>query len=153
LESFPSAGPLLANPKLGIRLLSFDPYLHTKKLKMSEKKSICEGISSLAGLGAEFMQGVTGTEIPTVNPCSGSGEFCQLNQGDAEFTWDDNEEMMYREWIKEQQDKRENEAEWTEFEKEGSTEGGCRRKLLNAPGKKSTGKMRRREPVGRNTWP
>merc|ERR1719319_1870811 len=60
---------------------------------------------------------VTGTEVQTINPCSGDQGFVGQTS-DGEFNWDDNEELMYREWMKEQQENREQDAEWSEFEKE-----------------------------------
>jgi len=65
---------------------------------MSQKKSIMNGISAIAVLGASMAEEVTGVEIDTVNPRTApSGQ-------PSEFAWNDVEEEKYRDWIRAQQE-------------------------------------------------
>ena len=71
---------------------------------MSERKSICQGISSLATMGANMASEVAGVPILSVPAVE-------------DFTWDDTEEKMYRDWVKEKVAEKED-AEWNEFQQE-----------------------------------
>merc|ERR1712106_461210 len=73
------------------------------------KKSLVEGISSMAQVGALFAGEVAGREVVTQEPVSAPDEM--------ELVWDDLEERRYREWLKMELEKKE-EAEFSEFSSE-----------------------------------
>jgi len=81
-----------------------------KSFRMAEKRSIADGISCMASLGATMAGEVTGVEIDTCSPA----EQQLIND------WDDNEEMRYREWIREQIQDRPD-ANFQEYDAEAAT--------------------------------
>eukprot|EP00092_Neocalanus_flemingeri_P002904 GFUD01003107.1.p1 GENE.GFUD01003107.1~~GFUD01003107.1.p1 ORF type:complete len:166 (-),score=68.75 GFUD01003107.1:207-704(-) len=77
---------------------------------MSEqKKSLVEGISCMAQVGALFAGEVAGMEVVTQDPVSPAEEM--------ELVWDDQEERNYREWLKMEMEKKEA-ANFSEFSAE-----------------------------------
>jgi hypothetical protein len=67
-----------------------------KRLKMAQKKSLVDGISCIAQLGAAMAGEVAGVDLETQNPLT----------GDHSFEWNQLEEERYRDWIREQIEER-----------------------------------------------
>lgn len=91
----------------------------------SEKKGLAEAMVSMASLGAVFAEKASGQEVDTRD----FQELQELEKEEAarrqrgtrlqkgKVLWDDDEEMRYREWLKEQMEGKED-ANFSEFQGE-----------------------------------